>query len=104
MHVDRRHFGETQDRIALPASLVMPAASNRTASFSAQLVAWIAPPSICARTPSGLIGQPDVDRDRQPPHAQLRAGLDLGHHGAPGAAALVAREGQAVADAVGARA
>ena len=36
----------------------MRSRSNRTASFSVQLVAWMAPPSIWLATPSGLMTSP----------------------------------------------
>ena len=81
-------------------SLVTPYRSKRTCSFSAQLVAWTAPPSTWFAAPSGLITRPRRPR-WSPPDPDLADRLHVGDHGAICAGVLVAGEADTVPSGFG---
>jgi len=70
----------------------MPRRSNCTASFSAMLQAWMAPPSIWWAAPSGLMISPASTAIQSRRTRIFFRRLDIGDNGAIGAQALVLRK------------
>src|ERR687897_1828214 len=92
LDLDRRHFGEGQDRVALPgiAGHALAVEADRFLERPARRLDRPALDLIDDAV--GVDGLADVDGDDQAAHPYLGLTLDLRHDGAIGAGILVARK------------
>src|SRR5439155_11820031 len=100
LHLDRRRFRATKNRIGLPG-LARHSRAIEAHRFLERPTRSLDGTALdLIHQTIGIDDQADIDRDHQPAHANLRLRFDLRDHGAIRADVLVSCESDAVAEAL----